>query len=107
MKHTLTLVILDQEQIAKAKAVNGTRKRITHALVCGPHGQMFGTEKQCLKYWSVWNPKYRIETLPGKFKAIFPELFDKASKTDNYEIRDFKSTPNLTTRLIGIQEGLR
>ena len=52
MKHNLTLVTLSDEQVAKAKVANGPRKRITHALICGPHGQMFGTEKQCLKYWT-------------------------------------------------------
>ena len=31
----LILVALTPEQIAKAKAVNGPRKRITHALLCG------------------------------------------------------------------------
>ena len=48
MKHNLTLVILTPEQIARAKEANGSRKRITHALVCGPYGRMFGTERQCL-----------------------------------------------------------
>ena len=45
MKHNRPLVILTPEQIARAKAANGSRKRITHALVCGPHGKMFGTER--------------------------------------------------------------
>ena len=36
MKHDLTLVRLDPEQIAKAKEANGARKKITHALICGP-----------------------------------------------------------------------
>ena len=53
MKYDLTLVTLSQEQIAKAKKANGTRKRITHALVCGPYGQILGTEAQCLKYWEA------------------------------------------------------
>ena len=61
MKHDLTLVTLSPEQIAKAKEANGTRKKTTHALICGPHGQMFGTEAQCLKYWEAWNPRQKNE----------------------------------------------
>ncbi len=30
------------------------RKRITHALICGPYGQVFGTEKECLQYFTAW-----------------------------------------------------
>ena len=40
MKHDLTLVALNQEQITKAKEVNGKRKQITHAVICGPYGQL-------------------------------------------------------------------
>ena len=43
MKHNLTLVILAPEKIARAKEANGSRKRVTHALVCGPYGRMFET----------------------------------------------------------------
>ena len=81
MKHNLTLVILTPEQSAQAKEANGSRKRITHALVCGPHGQMFGTEKQCLKYFTAWDPDHRIEVAPGQYEALFGDLFDKAVKT--------------------------
>lgn len=56
MKHDLTLVTLSPEQIAKAKETNGARKKITHALICGPHGQMFGTEAQCLKVLGGMEP---------------------------------------------------
>ena len=83
----LVLVVLDEEQIAKAKAANGPRKRITHAIMCGPHGQIFGTEKQCRKYYDPW-------------KRIFPELFSTAYETDNYPISDFRTTPELVMRLI-------
>lgn len=54
MKHNLTLVILTPEQVARAREANGSRKRITHALVCGPYGQMFGAERQCLKCFTAW-----------------------------------------------------
>ncbi len=100
MKHNLTLVILTPEQIAQAKEVNGSRKRITHALVCGPYGQMFGTEQQCLKYFTVWDPDHRIEVAPGEFRAPFADLFDKAVKTTAYAISDYRTTPDLATRLM-------
>lgn len=100
MKHNLTLVILTPEQIAHAREANGSRKRITHALVCGPHGQMFGTERQCLKYFTVWDPDHRIEVAPGKFQALFADLFDKAVKTTAYAISDYRTTPDLATRLM-------
>ena len=100
MKHNLTLVILTPEQSAQAKEANGSRKRITHALVCGPHGQMFGTEKQCLKYFTAWDPDHRIEVAPGQYEALFGDLFDKAVKTTAYAITDFRTTPELVTRLM-------
>ena len=53
-KHNLTLVTLTPNQILRAKEVNGKRKQITHALICGPYGQRFGTERQCLKYFNGW-----------------------------------------------------
>ena len=83
----LILVTLNPEQISKAKEVNGKRKRITHALLCGPYGQIFGTEKQCLKYYTVW-------------KEIFPALFSEAKRADVYEIVDFETTFDLVNKLI-------
>ena len=103
----LILVTLNPDQIAKAKEVNGRRKRITHALLCGPYGQIFGTEKQCLKYWSAWNPKNRIEVTPGRYTAIFPKLFDKAVKKNKYEIHDFESTFNLVNKLIAAEDATK
>ena len=85
--HSLVLAALNDDQIAKAKQANGIRKRITHALICGPYGQMFGTEKQCMKYYSVW-----VE--------IFPLLFSQGVRTDGYEIVDFKTTPDLVGKLL-------
>ena len=92
MKYNLTMVALTPGQISRATEANGRRKRITHALICGPYGQLFGTEKQCLKYFTAWDPAYRIEIAPGKFKSMFPNLFDEAVKTDRSEINDYKST---------------
>ena len=106
MKHNLTLVILTREQIAQAKEANGRRNRITHALVCGPHGQMFGTEKQCLKYFTAWDPDHRIEVAPGQYEALFGDLFDKAVKTTACAITDFRTTPELVTRLMEASDKL-
>jgi len=86
MKHDITLVTLSQDQAAKAKEVNGKHKHVTHALICGPCGQLFGTEKYCRKYFSVW-------------VAIFPLLFDKSVETESYEISDFEGTFNLVNKL--------
>ena len=86
----LVLVTLTDEQIAKAKAANGKRKRITHALLCGPYGQMFGTEQQCWKYYATW-------------REIFPELFEQAYEVDEVDSdvfeNDFDSTDDLVVIL--------
>ncbi len=100
MKHNLTLVILTPEQIARAREANGRRKRITHALVCGPYGQMFGSERRCLKYFTVWDPDHRIEVAPGQFRALFPDLFDRAVTTTAYAFSDYRTTPDLAKRLM-------
>ena len=100
MKHNLTLVILTREQIARAREANGSRRRITHALVCGPYGQMFGTERQCRKYFTVWDPDHRIEVAPGQFRSPFAELFDQAVTTTAYAFSDYRTTPDLAKRLM-------
>ena len=87
MKGKLVLLTLNKEQIEKAKEVNGARKQITHALLCGSSGQLFGTEKQCQKYYSVW-------------ANIFPNIFVEAFESDNQEITDFSSTFDLVNILI-------
>ena len=87
MKEKLILVTLSEKQIEKAKEVNGARKKFTHALLCGSLGQMFGTEKQCRKYYSAWN-------------SIFPLVFEKGVETDSYKINNFNSTPELVNIII-------
>ncbi|MBL0444633.1 hypothetical protein ACK36B_07065 [Aeromonas veronii] len=87
MKDDLVLVALDAEQIAKAKDENGKRKQITHALVVGNYGVMFGTEKQCMKYYSVW-------------KDIFKDLFGKCYETDQYHLTTYTSSGNVVMDLI-------
>ena len=96
MKNDLTLVTLSPEQIAKAKEANGARKKITHALICEPHGQIFGTEAQCLKYWEAWNPRRK--------PAIFPDIFRRAVKTSDYAISNFETTFDLVNILMEIQD---
>ena len=93
-RNELILVSLSEEQIAKAKDANGSRKRITHALICGPHGQMLGTEKQCLKYYLVW-------------RDIFPALFSKGVEMTEFEITDYRSTFDLVNRLLEADDSLR
>lgn len=90
-KQPLVLVKLNREQIAWAKEANGKRKRITHALICGQYGQLFGTEKQCLKYYTVWS-------------GIFSSLFSRSFRTSSYSIDDFNSTFNLVMKLFDASE---
>ena len=106
-RYPLILVTLSPEQIVKAKEINGKRKQITHALLCGPYGQMFGTEKQCLKYWSVWRPEYHIEISPGRYKAMFPNLFNRSVKTNKYDMSDFEYTFNLVNKLIAAEDAIK
>lgn len=87
MKEKLILVTLNEKQIGRAKEVNGARKQVTHALLCGSNGQIFGTEKQCRKYYSVWS-------------NIFPELFSEAFESNDQEIIDYSSTFDLVNILI-------
>ena len=101
----ISITVLSPEQIAKAKEANSTRKKITHALICGPHGQMFGTEAQCLKYWEAWNPRQKIEVSKGQCRAIFPDVFHRAVKTANYPISNFATTFDLVNILMDLQDG--
>lgn len=87
MKDAIVLVRLTPDQIELAKNVNGKRQQITHALLCGKYGQLFGTEKHCLKYFNVW-------------KMDMKKLFSKAVITDNHEISDYTSTFNLVMVLL-------
>lgn len=90
----LLLAKLNEEQIQKAKEVNGKNKRITHVLICGDIGQMFGTEKQCLKYYNAWSD-------------IFKELFPMTKKKENIEdINDFKTTFDLVNKLIPLHDNI-
>lgn len=90
----LILVRLTKDQIERAKEANGRRKQITHALLCAPHGQIFGTEIHCRKYYAVW-------------KTIFPKLFPAHFETDDWDIADYESTFDLVNRLIEAEEGSR
>lgn len=91
MRCQITLVTLNGNQIEMAKVANGERKRITHAVVCGPHGQMFGTLSHCRKYFDTW-------------KEIFPRIFSHSAETTTFEINDYRSTPELVLRLIDLDD---
>ncbi len=90
-KRKLVLVRLSPKQIKRAKEVNGQRKQITHALLCGRHGQIFGTETHCRKYYAAW-------------KVIFPKVFPAHFETDDCEIADYESTFNLVNRLSAAED---
>lgn len=92
-RHDLVLVSLNRKQIERAKRVNGQRRDITHALLCGPYGQIFGTEEYCLKYYSVW-------------LEVFPYLFAKRKKMRRAKISNYESTFNLVNDLISAQDAL-
>lgn len=91
MNDKVALVKLNTEQIERAKLINGDRKQITHAVICGYHGQLFGTEKQCRKYYSAWS-------------KIFPYLFSGGIELDAIEITDYKFTPELVMVLINAND---
>lgn len=83
----LVLTKLTDEQISLAKQASGSRLQITHALLCGSHGQLFGTENHCTKYYTAW-------------KQLFKRLFHEVYKTEGYPIRRYQSTFNLVMLLI-------
>ena len=87
IKQDLVLVLLSDQQIEAAKEKNGQKKRITHALICGSYGKIFGTEKHCRKYFSAWS-------------KIFTNLFKKPLETNDYKIESFQSTFDLVNILI-------
>ena len=61
---------------------------------------MLGTEQRCRKYFTLWDPDHRIEVVPEKFHTPFADLFDKAVKTTAFAISDYRTTPDLATRLM-------
>ena len=82
MNNSLVLVQLNEEQITKAKQVNGQRKQITHALLCGEYGKIFGTETRCRKYCKAWSD-------------IFSPLFECVDESQSYKIHSYDETANL------------
>jgi len=94
MENDLILISLSTDQIYKAKEVNGKRKQITHALVCGKYGIMFGTEKQCRKYYSAW-------------KEIFKHLFGRCYEAENYSFSTYKCSGNVVMDLIDESDKLK
>lgn len=89
----LILAKLNDSQIANAKQVNGAKKQITHVLVCGDYGQIFGTEKHCYKYYNAW-------------KKIFKDLFSNSKSVNAIEIASYTSTFDLVNILLAAQDEL-
>lgn len=83
----LVLVTLTDEQVVLAKRANPHSRKITHALLCGSYGQMFGTEKQCTKYYCSW-------------ETIFRHLFERIYKSELHQIECYESTFNLVNLLV-------
>ena len=92
-KYDPILVSLNRQQVESAKRVSGQAKRIAHELLCGPCGQIFGTEKQCLKYYSVW-------------LEVFPPLFAKRKRVKRAKLSGYKSTFNLVNDLTAAQDAI-
>lgn len=87
------LVELNEEQIWKAEVANGARKQITHAVVCGDYGQIFGTEKLCRKYYSAWS-------------EMLPRLFEGGKEEKGHEPSSYESTFDLVNILIAAHDSL-
>lgn len=83
----VVLVELNPDQIEKSKEINGSGKKITHAVICGRYGQIFGTEKQCREYYSAWS-------------GMFPELFEGGEEKKDFEPSNYESTFDLVNILI-------
>jgi len=90
-RYTLCLAALSPYQIEQAKAGLGPRKQITHVLMCGKFGKIFGTEKQCRKYFVPWS-------------THFPELFDSAVVAETCELEDYVEKRDLVLTLIDESE---
>ena len=60
---------------------------------------MLGTEQQCRKYFTVWDPYHRIKVAPGEFQALFADVFNRAVTRTAYAISDYRTTPDLAARL--------
>lgn len=91
MKKKVLLVKLSKNQAISAKAANGERKKITHAVVCEPYGAIFGTEKQCRRYYNVW-------------ATIYPELYSGGEECNDYSFTSYETTFNLVLKLINASE---
>jgi len=90
-KQPLVLVTLDESQVSRAKEVNGKRKRITHAVLCGQYGRIYGTQQHCHKRYTLWSKH-------------FSSLFSKPLRTGSYAIDNFTSSFELERRLIDARD---
>lgn len=87
MHDKVILVTLNEEQRAKALEAQSSRKKTTHAVVCGDYGMIFGTEKYCLKYFHAWS-------------SIFPYIFSGGEFSDDFQFGSYQSTYELVNILI-------
>lgn len=96
MSAKIILVKLNAEQVQLAKSANGERRKISRAVVCEGHGQLFGTYKQCRKYFLPWKLMYS-RTGIAEFRGL--RLFTDAMETDSYIFSNYEETPDLSINL--------
>ncbi|WP_166018187.1 hypothetical protein [Cobetia sp. MB87] len=87
MHDKVILVALNDEQKAEAVQAQSSRKKITHAVVCGDYGTIFGTEKYCLKYFHAWS-------------SIFPNIFSGGEFSDSFQFVTYQPTYELVNILM-------
>ena len=58
-------------------------------MLCGSYGNIFGTEKNCRKYFSVWS-------------RIYTDIFHEYYETNDIEIIDFNITSDLSIQLVDV-----
>ena len=92
-RHDLVVVKLNKNQIGKAKKAHAKHEKITHVLLCGPYGQLFGTEDFCTKRAITW-------------LEVFPYIFKKRKKISRAKLSNYESTWDLVGTLITVQDGL-
>ena len=82
MNDSLIMATLTNEQIVKAKRYNGKGRRMTHVIICGEYGKVFGTEIQCLRLFSI-------------LKNTFRKLFSDVKIIESCQLTTYKETKNI------------
>ena len=88
-KYRLLLIELTADQSEHARALNGPRKRITHAVMVPGVGQRFGTLKQCTRYYQAWEQLY---------SSLLLRLGEQLRGSE-IEIENFETDPDLSVKL--------